>query len=196
MSSLLNVLLRNGYRVAYQDLNFSMGLDFEDMDAYISLLPANGRKNLKCALNENLQLRRCEEIQEKKRAYEIIRENRTWKGYPLRMAWEQVEETIAIVPHDFYIVSKDNQAVAAAMIYRVAEDAAQVIYWGDVPGVAPLRPMNYLAYRLAEHYKHIGMRHLDIGPSTEAGIPNYGLCDFKSSIGCCIQPKFTLEKDL
>ena len=34
---------------------------------------------------------------------------------------------------------------------------------------------------------------LDIGPSTENGIPNYGLCEFKESIGCSVTMKYSFE---
>jgi len=40
------------------------------------------------------------------------------------------------------------------------------------------------------------MRYIDIGPSTENSIPNYGLCEFKESIGCDISPKYTFYKYL
>ena len=35
-----------------------------------------------------------------------------------------------------------------------------------------------------------------IGPSTESSIPNYGLCEFKESIGCEINQKFTFSKEI
>ena len=53
--------------------------------------------------------------------------------------------------------------------------------------------MNYLAYRIFEHYYKEGIKILDIGPSTEHGIPNYGLCNFKESIGCSVSSRFIFE---
>lgn len=40
------------------------------------------------------------------------------------------------------------------------------------------------------------LKYLDIGPSTENSIPNYGLCDFKESIGCRRSLKYTMVKEL
>ena len=59
-----------------------------------------------------------------------------------------------------------------------------------------LRPMNFLSYSIFKFYKDLGIRYIDVGPSTENSIPNYGLCEFKESIGCQIFPKYTLEKEI
>ena len=49
--------------------------------------------------------------------------------------------------------------------------------------------INFLAYQLIQYYTKKGIKILDIGISTEDGIPNYGLCDFKESIGCFLSSK-------
>ena len=74
--------------------------------------------------------------------------------------------------------------VAAAQVFHVAKDTAQVIYWGDLAAYSHLRTMNRLAAFMYDHFSRLGVRILDIGPSTEDGEPNYGLCSFKEDIGC------------
>lgn len=69
-----------------------------------------------------------------------------------------------------------------------------MIYWGDIDGYSEERPMNLLAENVYEFYQQKGIHVLDIGPSTENGVPNYGLCDFKESIGCQCSSKYTLKK--
>ena len=64
-----------------------------------------------------------------------------------------------------------------------------------MPGYEQDRPMNYLAYRTYLYYSERGIRVLDIGPSTESGEPNYGLCNFKKSIGCSVSSKLTYIKE-
>lgn len=191
---LQNILLREKYTVRYQDLNFSINLTDSDIEHYSERLPANARKNLRIALSSGLDFRICTDIDDKRRAYDIIEQNRNFKGYPLRMTWEQVRDTIAIIPHEFFIVSRDKQDIAAAIVFQVTDKIAQVIYWGDIPNVSEFKPVNYLAYRLIQHYSGRGFKYLDIGPSTEDGIPNYGLCDFKCSIGCRVHAKFSSER--
>ena len=109
------------------------------------------------------------------------------------MSFEQVKQTMQIVKHSCFIVENNGKSVASAIVFEVNPDVAQVIYWGDIPNVSELKCMNFLSYNVVEYYKDRGFKFLDIGPSTEDGIPNIGLCDFKESIGCDISSKFTLK---
>ncbi len=194
ISAIQNILLRIGYKVKYHDLNFSLKLDKKFVDEYTCLIPSNGRKNLNNALKNNLHFCRCETPEEKKIAYDIIKLNRQSRGYPLRMTWDQVNSTIDLVRHDFFIVNNGNENLAAAVVFHVTNNIVQVIYWGDNPTFSALRPTNFLAYKLIQYYSKEDIAYLDIGISTEFGVPNYGLCDFKRSIGCNINAKFTFEK--
>jgi lipid II:glycine glycyltransferase (peptidoglycan interpeptide bridge formation enzyme) len=126
-----------------------------------------------------------------KRAYTVIKANRESKGYPLRMTLEDVLKTIKIIKADFFVLSYNNVDVAAAQIFHVANNIVQIIYWGDIPGYTEIRPMNYLSYKVFEYYYNNKIDIVDIGPSTENGIPNYGLCEFKENIGCYVTNKFT-----
>jgi hypothetical protein len=54
--------------------------------------------------------------------------------------------------------------------------------------------MNFLSYRLFEHYSKLGFKYFDIGPSTEESVPNLDLAEFKESIGCRIDTKYTLTR--
>ena len=58
------------------------------------------------------------------------------------------------------------------------------------------RTMNFLSYKVLEYYKNTNIKYVDIGPSTEDSLPNYGLCEFKESIGCFIMPKFTMKYEI
>lgn len=194
VAAISNSLLRAGYSVCFQDLNYSLDLQKLFVENYAALLPANGRKNLKIAMKSGLILQHCDELEEKCQAYGVIAANRKEKGYPLRMTWEDVSNTIKIVPHDFFLVKKDGNNIAAAQVFHVREGIVQVIYWGDIPGYSECKPINFLAYELINYYGSRGFRYIDVGPSSERGEPNYGLCDFKASIGCDVNGKFTFDK--
>lgn len=194
ITAYINSLLRHEYNIKYQDINFQLNLTKCYSVEYVDSLPRNGRKNLRIGLGADLELIQCKSIDEKREAYEVIAINRKEKGYPLRMTFEQVNKTIEIVQSDFFIVKSNGMNIAAAQIFYITSEIAQVIYWGDIPGYAEYKPINFLAYQLIQFYGKKGMKYLDIGPSTEFGIPNYGLCDFKLSIGCDMSPKFIFEK--
>jgi len=175
------------------DVNYHF--DMSDFACYSALIERNARKNLNRAMKEELTFVRIErnDTEGIKRAYAVIRANREEHGYPLRMSLEEVLRTTDIVPADFFLLMHGGNDVAAAQVFHVKEGICQVIYWGDRREFSHLRPMNYLAYRIFMHYHGQGLRILDIGPSTEEGTPNYGLCSFKESIGCRVSTKFSFE---
>lgn len=188
----VNVLSRRA-SLQYIDLNYyfpmSKAVDYE------ACLERNARKNLKRGLEAGFEFVAVQrdDTAGTRLAYDVIRRNREEHGYPLRMSLDDVEATTKIIPADFFILRHEGKEVAAAQVFHVADGIAQVIYWGDLRAYSHLRPMNYFVYRLFMHYQREGLRILDIGPSTEDGVPNYGLCDFKASIGCEVVPKFVFE---
>ena len=191
-TSCVNVLSRHA-RLHHVDLDYYFPL--HKFGSYADVLDRNARNKLRQAEMNAFVFVAVErdDADGIRRAYDVIRRNRAEHGYPLRMSLEDVEATIKIIPADFFLLRYEGEDVAAAQIFHVADGIAQVIYWGDLRAYSHLRTMNYLAYRIFEYYSHECLRVLDIGPSTEDGIPNYGLCDFKTGIGCDVVPKFVFE---
>ena len=174
----------------YIDVNYHFRL--EHFKNYEARIDRAARKNLHRAMDADFEFKAIcrDDIQGIHTAYDVIRRNRQEHGYPLRMSLNDVMQTIGIIPADFFVMTYKGEEVAAAQVFHVAKGIAQVIYWGDLRSYSHLRPMNYFTYRLFEHYSKQGIEVLDIGPSTEEGKPNYGLCDFKTAIGCEMSPKF------
>lgn len=194
ISKLQNCLYRSAYKIKSIDLNYAFSLNNFD-ENYTENIWRNARKNLKRSLKSGLEFEKCKTLEEKSLAYQVIKINRTAKGFPLRMSWEQVQETVQWIPADFFLVIREKQPVASAMVFHVAKNVVQVVYWGDDPAYANLKTMNFLSYKVFEFYKNLGVKYIDIGPSTENSIPNYGLCEFKEGIGCDISPKYTYLKE-
>lgn len=189
-SKINNVLFRKNFSNVKCDLNYSIHLK-EDINRYLETLQYNAKKNLKIALSKTFHFHKLTTHQGKFNAYEIIRRNREARGFPLRMTFEVIENTIKLIEADFFIVKLNEVDVASAIVFHVAIGIVQVIYWGDLPEYASEKTMNFLSYEIVSHYFEKGIKIIDIGPSTEDSIPNYGLCDFKESIGCNIYPKLT-----
>lgn len=193
LSMWVNVMMRK-MQLHHTDLNYHF--DISRMPNYSSVINRSARKLLNQALRQNFCLRKLDSgnRDDVARAYNVISSNRKERGFPLRMTFEQVWQTVSrVVTADFFVLEHEGCDVAAAQIFHVADGIAQVVYWGDIRQYAKLRPMNYLAYSLFGYYADNGLRILDIGPSTEDGIPNYGLCEFKESIGCSVTMKYSFE---
>lgn len=194
ISKQINVLFRNGFKIENIDLNYHLDVGKAEIKQYDSL-SRSARKNLNISLKSGLTLSKCSTIIEKKAAFKIIQQNREERNYPLRMDWEIVCETNKIIDADFFICNKEyNIPVGAAMVFHVADNIAQVIYWGDLRAYSSIKPMNFISFKILEYYSEKGIQIIDIGPSTEDSIPNYGLCEFKEGIGCEISTKYSFKK--
>lgn len=187
-----NAMTRMG-RIRFMDVNYHF--DLTAFDRYEETIGRNARKNLRRAMDSSFTFRHIDNSDTEGigDAYSVIRRNREEQGYPLRMTLDDVLATTRVIPADFFILSRQDTDVAAAQVFHTAPGVCQVIYWGDLRAHNSLRPMNGLAYHMFAHYNSRGIRTLDIGPSTECGIPNHGLCNFKESIGCTALPKFSFE---
>lgn len=189
------LMINSGWKEKYVDINFAMNVKHLAED-YAKKIHYNARRNLRIASEAGLKIIECKSLDEKRHAYNTIKINRESKEYPLRMSEEQVMKTIKFVPAHMYAVTDDSGMLAASLIYDVTDTTAQIVYWGDIPGCQEKKVINYLGYELLKIYSERGFSYLDIGPSTENGIPNYGLCDFKDSIGCERTAKLWLYREL
>ena len=194
LSKFINCIIRKDYQIIACDLNYHFFI--RDMCIYQNSLQRNAKKNFNTAMRHNFEFKLCNTEAEKSLAYDVIAINRKRKGVPLRMSYKQVQDTITLTENDFFLLKEGEINIASAIVFKVTREVYQVIYWGDIEGYEAKRPMNYLAYKLYEYYMEKGIHVLDIGPSTEYGIPNYGLCDYKESIGCAVSTKYTFMKNL
>lgn len=194
ISKVHNSLLYMGYKNIVCDLNYYYII--KNMNYFEKSLHRNACKNLKTAKQKGFEFIWCHTEKERKRAYEVIKTNREEKGRILKLNYEQVEETIKLTAYDFFLLKLEKVDVAAAIVFQIKKEIYQVIYWGDISGYSHCRPMNFLSAKLYEYYLEKGIRILDIGPSTEQGIPNFGLCSFKESIGCKVSTKYSFQKQL
>ena len=170
-----------GFELAYRDLNSHINLNENEVDR----LPSKTKKGVRSSKKYNNTMMQAITLEDKQRTYNIIKENRAMKGYPLRMSWDQVSATISEVAEaDFFIAQTDGEDAAAAIVFEVANDIAQVIYWGGNYFGEKSHVMYYLPFEIMKYYKLKGFRYLDIGPSSEDGMVSNGLNDYKQMIGC------------
>lgn len=177
-------------RMLYADYNYHYEL--AHYPGYVACLEPNMRNHYNRSVRAGFTFAACTLA----RAYEVIARNRQQRGFPLRMTLDALVETSRLVAIDSFVLSKDGCDVAAAIIYRLNESVAQVIYWGHVEGWNESRPMAMLARCVMEHYYAAGYETVDIGPSSSEGEPNLGLCAFKEALGCTLtfKPTLTLRR--
>ena len=189
-----NCLYRAGFEVQNMELNYHFQTT-NLTDDYEQTIWYNAKKNLKKANDFGLSFEKLNSNQGKL-AYDIIVKNRSIRGFPLQLTWEQLVTTSSIIPIDFFLVKVAEVILGAAIVYHMAPTVVRVIYWGDVPELTQYKTMNFLSYQLFNYYKNQGIKYIDIGHSTVNSVPNNGLCEFKESIGCDILTISQLYKKL
>lgn len=196
VSNLANAFYVNRFTLEKLDLNFHFDLS-SFSDKYIEEIDIKARQKLRASFKAGLTFEKIGPGVDAHEAYAIIKNNRVSKGYPLHMSYEDVVKTMGVIDVDFFIVRDSTQkGVASAMVFHVATGIVQVIYWGNIDGSDELKPMNFLSYKVFEYYKEKKMQVVDIGPSTDNSIPNFGLCDFKQGIGCVTSAKYSFSLKL
>ncbi|MDE6311884.1 MAG: hypothetical protein K2L96_08745 [Muribaculaceae bacterium] len=126
-------------------------------------------------------------------AYEVIRQNRLERGYPLAMSLDDLKATASIIQQEYIVLRHEGRAVAASISYRVAPGVLQLIYWGHLSECRGKYPMVALADALYSHALAEGFDVLDLGPSTCVSSPNDSLADFKESVGAQASLKFVFQ---
>ncbi|OYU85090.1 MAG: hypothetical protein CFE24_03780 [Flavobacterium sp. BFFFF2] len=174
------------------DINYHINT-FQSTGQYQDSLRRNARKNLNRALASDLFFEKVSS-ERYEMVYEIIANNRAQRVFPLRLSFEQIQQTIQVVNASFFLVSHLQTPIASALVFEVSPTIHQVVYWGDLLEFSQFKPMNFLSFKLFDYFSVQGIHLLDIGPSTEHGKLNIGLGDFKESIGCKLSEKYTFCK--
>ena len=143
-----------------------------------------------------MEITRCETLDEYREAYQIVQIGHESKGFPVKLSFEQLYDTLQLVDHDVFIVRKDGKGIVAEFLYVINERIVQGIYTGTHPDYMNCNGMNLLTYYTIQYYGDKGYKILDKAIATEDSVPNYGLCDFKESVGGARSLKYTFVKNL
>ncbi len=196
ISKACNAFFIAGYKLARLELNHSYDLAGFG-EHYLDVIDIKARQKLKASQTHGLKFIPCDEEKDKLLIYDIIKCNREHHQRPLRLSAQDILSTTTIIPADFFLIQDaGGRNVAAAICYTSAEKVAHIVFWGNLPDTNALHPMNFLSWSLLRFYSERAYHTIDIGISTEDSRPNYGLCDFKQSIGCRCSLKYFFSIDL
>lgn len=176
-----NALMRNGFSMEVPEITNWVDLKhFKGEFTYRKV-----RQNYNRSLNCNLSFHIVQEINEKEIAFQIVHENREKVGRHIYMTFSDLLRVSELWPVDFFQVENNhNEVVAAAIFYRGHKKIVQAIFWGDNDQGRSCRAMDFLSYKLWNHYKGFGYSIIDLGISSFNGIPNNGLIRFKEDHNC------------
>jgi hypothetical protein len=193
--SLQSCLFSTGFKVLSVDIDQYFDLStYESKEQYLSSLMRMTRRNYNAAIKSGLEFNKLED-KDFEEAYEVIEQNRKEMGYPLKIPKTQMRDIInfSCSSSSCFLVKRNNEAIASAIVFDVTDEISQVIYWGDKPEYRRLKPMALLSTGIFDYYKRYGKKYIDIGPSSDKGIVNPGLFEFKRSLGCRHTVKLSFE---
>ena len=191
LTMIYNALHCSGFIVRNIDVNYEFLLKNFNKD-YEMLINPKSRQKLRSSKKKKMIFKKIKELS---LAYRIIKKNRKINRFPISMSENELKKVSKIINIDNFIVeTKDGEVVSAAIIYHVSKHIIRVIYWGDTKESRSLHSMNFLSYKIFEYYSNSKIKYIDIGHSTLDSIPNFGLCNFKASLGCLMSPKFSFIK--
>jgi len=177
-SKIINSLIRNGYHNHIPELTNWIDLTVFDEN----FTQKNSREYYRQALRNGLRFSITADESEKKMVYDVVAENRARFGRHIFMTFDDIIATGDLWPVDFFkVTTSSGTLVASAIFYRFDSGICYAVFWGDNEEGRQLRAMDLLAFNLWSYYKKLGFRYVDLGISTERGIPNEGLLRFKES---------------
>ena len=191
-SKVINVMLRNGFSIEIPDI--TTWLDLKKFKG--AFTNRTSRQYYRQALKHNLHFSHLSDRDEKEKAFSIILQNRSRFGRPIYMTYQDLKNTAKLWPVDFFCVyDEENLMVSAGVFYQGHERIIQGVFWGDNEAGRSLRAIDFLSLNIWNYYKNLGFDAIDLGISTENGIPNEGLIRFKESHDCISSLRYSLFWD-
>jgi hypothetical protein len=193
---LQQALLARGFAVEQAELNFHIDVATRHADGYAASLKKEARKALHRAQGLGLAFDLLDDAGEWDEAFDVLRANREAKGRPMNLELDYLRRA----RHAFgdrirMAVLRDGGAVvAAALLYRADPGREVVVRWGDHGHQLPHSPMYLLAERVVDLVGGEGAARLDLGISTDGGVPNPGLVQFKRAVGAAAELRLDLVR--
>ena len=191
-------LLNLGFRVESCELSFHIDLEaLGGIDAYVAGLRSPARRALRHGLAEPFALLEAGDGDGWDAGYDLLAANRAAKGRRLALDAGYVRAARDAFPGRIRmsVLEHAGRPCAAALTYRVLPGRELVVYWGDAGHDLPRSPMNVLAHAMVARALDEGIRSLDIGPSSVAGVPDQGLLQFQRSVGARASLRLDLVRE-
>jgi hypothetical protein len=131
-------------------------------------------------------------------AYTLIVDSRQNKGYPVTMTLHELQNTFSKFVNSYLLfgVKENDKLIGTAVCIRVSSEILYAFYIGDSLDHRPLSPVTFLVDGIYNYCRTHGYKLLDLGISSDKGILNSGLYNFKRTFGAIDSPKPTFIKRL
>jgi hypothetical protein len=179
-----------GYNMAKPEIN-----NWVDLNSFNNIfVERKANQGYREAIRNNLKCINVSDIKLKSEAYDIIVKNRALFGRKTKVSFAELMDRSKIFPVDFFLVKDRNEeSLGSAVFYQGHPKIVQGIFWGDTLYGRQFRSMDILAMHCYQHYKKFGYEYIDLGISSEEGIPNEGLLRFKETHNAISSLRYTFS---
>lgn len=175
------ILANAGFSTLCLDINQHISVD---QQTFIDKINRNRRRKLESNISQGFIFKKLDTSYLNK-AYELIKECRIDKGYPVTMTLEALQNSFSVFPERYFLfgVFDKNEMIATAISIRVSNKILYNFYHGDRLSHRKNGPVTLLVAGIYEYCQQQGFEILDLGISTDKGVLNEGLFYFKESCG-------------
>lgn len=177
-AKMINTLIRNKFKMQIPDI-----VSWIDLKTFSgTFTDGNSRNNLRKAYNNKLSFSRVTKELDKQTVFKLVKENRQWLDRSIYMTFDDLKKTENLWPIDYFqVLDIDKNLLSAAVFYRSHPKIIYGAFWGDNEKGRSLRAMDFMSNNIWSFYKDLNYSFIDLGTSTESGIPNEGLLRFKET---------------
>jgi hypothetical protein len=191
-TNIKTVLLESGFTEKYKDITQIVPIADESMNLNIH---KKRRLRKAEALEFSFHELTLDFLEE---SYSLIVESRMHKGYPVTMSLRDLRDMFALFPTSYILfgVLDKNKLISASVSIKVNTEILYCFYIGDDLTYRAYSPVTALINGMYHYGKANHFKILDLGLSTDKGILNKGLYEFKKTFGSLDSAKLTFAKQL
>jgi hypothetical protein len=193
-SAVHNILVRAGFTDQVPEMNFHREVRLDEK--FSDRVNRGNVKRLRKAVERKLSFSLLERSQHEE-AYRLIADNRQRRGFPMTMSWAQLRDMEHAFPQRVHFMAAldGERMVASSVCIDVRADILYVFYWADAEDQQQLSPVTFLAQEIYGYCQQRGYRLMDLGISTDEGLPNWGLVGYKENLGFSASLKVRYRRD-
>ena len=183
-----------GGRLLFNDYSFHISVH----DWNLNQLSKGNRKKIRQCQSQNVVFRRGHS-KDLPQLYDLIRRNRISKGVIPSISFEQLLTAASIFPneYEFFALYLSDDLIASAVTVMVTPEIRYVYMWADDVKFRVLSPVAMLCKEIIEESQKNGVKIVDLGTASVAGVLDPGLARFKLNLGAAQtkKPTFAINFD-
>lgn len=189
-STISYILLNSNYKIFKSEINHYTNITDKELD-----LNKTFKKKYKKLSKMNLSFDISMNWEE---SYKVLKENRENRGVKISMSLDELKKMKTMFNDKvfFFDLKSKERILASCYCLAVNKNIIYVFYWGHNKIYDKISPVILLANKIYEFAKKRDFKIIDVGTSSKNGSIDFGLKQFKESLGFKVALKLSFKKEL